>query len=67
MDVSVLAVPEGSDNFVVYSDASKLGLSCVVMQRGKVIAYASPRLNDYEKNYPTYDLELAAVIVALKL
>ncbi|KAJ9544953.1 hypothetical protein OSB04_024660 [Centaurea solstitialis] len=66
-DAPVLALPEGSDDFVVYSDASKLGLGCVLMQRGKVIAYASRQLKDYEKIYPTHDLELAAVVFALKL
>ncbi|KAJ9557756.1 hypothetical protein OSB04_012370 [Centaurea solstitialis] len=63
----ILALPEGNDDFVVYSDASKLGLGCVLMQRGKVIAYASRQLKKYEKNYPTHDLELAAVVFALKL
>ena len=62
-----MALPEGSDDFVVYSDTSSLGLGCVLMQRGKVIAYASRQLKDYEKNYPTHDLELAAVVFALKL
>lgn len=66
-DAPVLALPEGSDDFVVYSDASKFGLGCVLMQRGKVIAYASRQLKDYEKSYPTHDLELAAVVFALKL
>ncbi|KAI3681046.1 hypothetical protein L6452_35828 [Arctium lappa] len=63
----ILSLPEGSDDFVVYSDASKLGLGCVLMQRGKVITYASRQLKDHEKNYPTHDLELAAVVFALKL
>ena len=66
-DAPILALPEGSDDLVVYSDASKLGLGCVLMQRGKVIAYASRQLKEYEKNYPTHDLELAAVVFALKL
>ncbi|KAJ9562454.1 hypothetical protein OSB04_007614 [Centaurea solstitialis] len=59
----ILALPEGNDDFVVYSDASKLGLGCVLMQRGKVIAYASRQLKEYEKNYPTHDLELASVLI----
>ncbi|KAJ9557277.1 hypothetical protein OSB04_011891 [Centaurea solstitialis] len=63
----ILALPEGSEDFVVYSDASLLGLGCVLMQRGKVIAYASRQLKEYEKKYPTHDLELAAVVFALKL
>ncbi|KAJ9566939.1 hypothetical protein OSB04_002905 [Centaurea solstitialis] len=63
----ILDLPEGNDDFVVYSDASKLGLGCVLMQRGKVIAYASRQLKEYEKNYSTHDLELAVVVFALKL
>ncbi|KAJ9538127.1 hypothetical protein OSB04_030860 [Centaurea solstitialis] len=63
----ILALPEGSEDFVVYSDASLLGLGCVLMQWGKVIAYASRQLREYEKKYPTHDLELAAVVFALKL
>ncbi|KAJ9567039.1 hypothetical protein OSB04_003005 [Centaurea solstitialis] len=63
----ILALPEGSEDFVVYSDASLLGLGCVLMQRGKVIAYASRQLKEYEKKYPTHDLERAAVVFALKL
>ncbi|TLX69919.1 hypothetical protein E9993_22690, partial [Labilibacter sediminis] len=63
----VLSLPEGEEDFVVYSDASKFGLGCVLMQRGKAIAYASRQLKEYEKNYPTHDLELAAVVFALKI
>ena len=63
----ILAQPEGTEDFVVYSDASKLGLGCVLMQRGRVIAYASRQLKTYEENYPTHDLELAAVVHALKI
>ncbi|KAJ9544902.1 hypothetical protein OSB04_024609 [Centaurea solstitialis] len=51
----------------LYSDASKMGLGCVLMQRGKVISYASRQLKDHERNYPVHDLELAAVVFALKL
>ena len=63
----ILTLPEGTEDFVIYSDASHQGLGCVLMQRGKVIAYASRQLKPHEKNYPTHDLELAAVIFALKL
>ena len=63
----MLALPEGNDDYVVYSDASKCGLGCVLMQRGRVIAYASRQLKTYEENYPTHDLELAAVVFALKI
>ena len=63
----VLIVPSGTEGFAIYSDASKLGLGCVLMQHGKVIAYASRQLKIHERNYPTHDLELAAVIFALKI
>ncbi|GJX96929.1 putative reverse transcriptase domain-containing protein [Tanacetum coccineum] len=57
----ILALPEGSENFVVYCDASHKGLGAVLMQREKVIAYASRQLKVHEKNYTTHDLELGAV------
>nr|GEY88419.1 reverse transcriptase domain-containing protein [Tanacetum cinerariifolium] len=57
---SILALPEGSENFVVYCDASQKGLGAVLMQREKVIAYASCQLNNHKKNYTTHDLELGA-------
>ncbi|GJU70814.1 putative nucleotidyltransferase, ribonuclease H [Tanacetum coccineum] len=63
----VLALPDGPEDFVVYCDASGLGLGYVLMQRGKVIAYASRQLKIHEKNYTTYDIELGAVVVALKI
>ncbi|KAL0533863.1 hypothetical protein IC582_028134 [Cucumis melo] len=63
----VLTVPDGSGSFVIYSDASKKGLGCVLMQQGKVVAYASRQLKSHEQNYPTHDLELAAVVFALKI
>ncbi|XP_073031332.1 uncharacterized protein [Primulina eburnea] len=63
----ILVLPCGTEDFVVYTDASKQGLGAVLMQRGKVIAYASRQLKDYEKNYPTHDLELAVVVFALKI
>src|ERR671932_1100588 len=63
----VLSLPEGTDDFVVYCDASFSGLGCVLMQRERVIAYASRQLKAHERNYPVHDLELAAVIFALKL
>ena len=63
----VLTVPSGTEGFVIFSDASKLGLGCVLMQHGKVIAYASRQLKTHERNYPTHDLELAAVIFTLKI
>ncbi|GJZ48187.1 putative reverse transcriptase domain-containing protein [Tanacetum coccineum] len=63
----VLALPDGSEDFVVYCDASGIGLGCVLMQRGKVIAYASRQLKIHENNYTTHDLELGAVMFALKI
>ncbi|KAJ0524802.1 putative nucleotidyltransferase, Ribonuclease H [Helianthus annuus] len=63
----ILSLPEGTDDFVVYCDASIHGLGCVLMQREKVIAYASRQLKTHERNYTTHDLELGAVIFALKI
>ena len=63
----ILTIPTGDEGFIIYSDASKKGLGCVLMQHGKVVAYASRQLKPYEQNYPTHDLELAAVIFALKI
>uniref|UniRef100_A0A6N2LEE9 Reverse transcriptase domain-containing protein n=1 Tax=Salix viminalis TaxID=40686 RepID=A0A6N2LEE9_SALVM len=63
----VLTLPSGIEGFVVYSDASGKGLGCVLMQHGKVIAYASRQLKTHEVNYPVHDLELAAVVFALKI
>ncbi|GJZ11671.1 putative reverse transcriptase domain-containing protein [Tanacetum coccineum] len=63
----ILALPEGSEDFVVYCDASHKGLGVVLMQREKVIAYASRQLKVHEKNYTTHDLELGSVIFALKI
>ena len=67
MTAPVLTIPEGNEGYVVYSDALRQGLGCVLMQNGKVIAYASRQLKPHELNYPTHDLELAAVIFALKI
>ncbi|XP_069152653.1 uncharacterized protein [Solanum lycopersicum] len=58
---------KGSDGYVIYCDASRCGLDYVVMQRDKVIAYASRQLKVHDKNYPTHDLEFAAVVFALKI
>ena len=63
----VLTIPSGTGGFVIYSDASHKGLGYVLMQNGKVVAYASHQLKNYEKNYPTRDLELAVVVSALKI
>ena len=63
----VLAQPDTAKPFDVYCDASNTGLGCVLMQDNQVIAYASHVLWPHEQNYPTHDLELAAVIHALKI
>lgn len=63
----VLTVPNGSEELSVYTDVSKEGLGTVLMQEGKVIAYASRQLKPYEANYATHDLELLGVVFALKL
>jgi hypothetical protein len=62
----VLAQPDSSKPFDVYCDASGTGLGCVLMQDNSIIAYASRALRPHEQNYPTHDLELAAVVHALK-
>jgi hypothetical protein len=62
-----LTLPEGTEDFVVYCDASHTGLGCVLTQRGKVIAYAFRQLKIHEKNYTTHDLELGAVVFVLKI
>ncbi|GKB66586.1 putative reverse transcriptase domain-containing protein [Tanacetum coccineum] len=62
----ILALSKGSENFIVYCDASHKGLGAVLMQNEKVIAYSSRQLKIYEKNYTTHDLELRAVVFALK-
>nr|GEU72900.1 retrotransposon protein, putative, Ty3-gypsy subclass [Tanacetum cinerariifolium] len=63
----ILALPKGSEDFVVYCDVSHNGLGDVLMQREKVIAYASRQMKVYEKNYTTHDLEIGSVVFALKI
>ncbi|GJV48760.1 putative reverse transcriptase domain-containing protein [Tanacetum coccineum] len=63
----IFALPKGSENFIVYCDASHKGLGAMLMQNEKVIAYASRQLKIHKKNYTTYDLELGAVVFALKM
>ncbi|WVZ93760.1 LOW QUALITY PROTEIN: hypothetical protein U9M48_039717 [Paspalum notatum var. saurae] len=63
----VLTLPDQQKKFTVYCDASRDGLGCVLMQKGKVVAYGSRQLRKHEVNYPTHDLELAAVVYALKI
>ncbi|KAA3484115.1 DNA/RNA polymerases superfamily protein [Gossypium australe] len=66
-EAPVLIQPEAGKEYTVYCDASHTGLGCVLMQEGKVVAYASRQLRPHEVNYPTHDLELAAVVFALKI
>ncbi|GJY34283.1 putative reverse transcriptase domain-containing protein [Tanacetum coccineum] len=66
-NVPVLALPNRPEDFVVYCDTSGLGLGYVLMQRGKVISYASRQLKIHEKNYTTYDLELGVIVFAIKI
>ncbi|KAI5405994.1 hypothetical protein KIW84_052663 [Lathyrus oleraceus] len=63
----VLVLPNLNESFVVYCDASKMGLGGVLMQNGQVVAYASRQLKVHERNYPTHDLELAALVFVLKI
>jgi ribonuclease HI len=63
----VLVLPDNQKNFVIFCDASRHGLGCVLMQEGRVVSYASRQLRAHEQNYPTHDLELAAVVHALKI
>ena len=63
----ILAFPSEHGGYVVFTDASENGLGFVLMQNGKVIAYASRHLKPHELNYPTHDLELAGIVHALKM
>ena len=63
----ILTLPMEGKEYTIYSDASKNGLGCVMMQEDKVVAYASREFKPYEQNYPTHDLELAVVVFALKI
>ena len=66
-EAPVLTQPTCGKEYVIFSDASLNGLGCVLMQGGKVVAYASRQLKPHEKNYPTHDLELVAIVFALKI
>jgi hypothetical protein len=67
MTTSVLVMSDMENPFSIYCDASGQGLGCVLMQDGRVVVYASRQLKKHELNYPTHDLELAAVVHALKI
>ena len=63
----MLTSRKGTKGFVVYFDTFSVGLGCVLMQHGKVVAYASTKLKVHEKDYPTHDLELVVVVFSLKI
>ena len=63
----ILIVPKRGQGYTVYCDASKAGLGCVLMQSGRVVAYGSCQLKNHGQNYPTHDMELEAVVFALKI
>jgi hypothetical protein len=65
LNAPILTLSESGKRFTVYTYASRIGLGCVLMQEGKVIAYGSRKLKTHERTYPTHDLELAAVVFAL--
>jgi hypothetical protein len=67
MTAPILVMPDMEKSFSIYCDASVQGLECVLMQDGRVVAYASWQLRKYEVNYPTHELELATVVHALKI
>lgn len=63
----VLTIPKGTQVFVVYYNASREGLGCVLIQHGKEVAYASKQWKVYKKNYPTHDLDLVVVVFSLQI
>ena len=63
----ILIVPERGHKYAVYCDASKAGLGCVLIQFGRVVAYGSRQLKNHEQNYPMHNMELAAIVFALKI
>ena len=66
-EAPILTQPTCDKEYVIFSDVSLNGLRCVLMQEGKVVAYASRQLNPHERNYPTHDLELVAIVFELKI
>ena len=67
VEAPMLTQPTLGKEYAMYSDVLRVGLDCVLMQDGKVVAYALRRLKPHEKNYPTHDLELVAIVFALKI
>ena len=63
----IFIVPKRGPMYNVYYDALKDELGCVLMQSGRVVAYGSSQLKNHERNYPTHDMELAAIVIALKI
>ena len=63
----ILIVPDRGQGYIVYCDTSRAELGCILMQFGRVVAYGSRRLKNHEQNYPTHNMELAAVVFALKI
>ena len=63
----ILIVPDRGQGYTVYCDASRARVGCVLMQSGRVVAYGSHQLKNHEQNYPTHDMELTAVVFALKI
>ena len=63
----ILIVSDRGQGYTVYCDTSRAGLGCVLMQSGRVVAYGSRQLKNNEQNYPTHDMELAAVVFTLKI
>ena len=63
----ILIVPDRGQGYIVYCDALRAGLGCVLMKSGRVVTYGSRQLKNLEQNYPTHDMELAAVVFALKI
>ena len=67
VEAPMLIQPTSDRDYTMYSDASRIGLGCVLIQDGKVVAYASKQLKPHEQNYPTHDLELEVVVFSLKI
>ena len=63
----ILIVPKRGQRYIVYYDASKARLGCILIQSGRVIVYGSRQLKNHEQNYPTHDMQLAAIVFALKI
>ena len=63
----ILIIPDRGQGYTVYCDASRAALGCVLMQSGRVVAYGSHQLKNHKHNYPTHDMELAAVVFSLKI